>query len=585
MQSENQRTLEGLGSKEDIQKSDSWGNVSKDSKNNEKNAEYFAKKQKEISIAEFFEKNRHLLGFDSKRKVLLTAVKEAVDNSLDACEEARILPELKISLIQMSSKRFRVIVEDNGPGIVKKQMPKIFGKLLYGSKFHSMKQHRGQQGIGISAVALYGQLTTGKPIKITSKIASSDRAFYCELFLDTTKNEPQILKDDVVDSSKDHGTKIEIELEGSYYQGSQSVDEFIKQVAIVNPHVNITYVNPKAEYLTFARATETLPVESKEIKPHPYGIEVGTLAKMLSSSTHKTLVSFLKNEFSRVSAAVADEILTKASILPETDPKSLDLNQVHLIINAIRDTKIMAPPVDCLSPIGEKSLELGLKKEVNAEFYCVTSRSPSVYSGNPFIIEVGFAYGGNLPKDSSAAVLRFANKVPLLYQAGACALTKSVLATNWKRYSMMQPKGSLPIGPLVILIHIASVWVPYTNEAKEAVANYDEIIKEVKLSFQELGRKLNKYVNKKKNVKDELLKRDFIAKFIPYISESLREILGFPEEKEKELNLNLAKILEKKRGTIDTMEFDESSNQDYDENLKLKVKRGIVDDFYNEDES
>ena len=161
----------------------------------QKSAEELAKKQRDISIAEFFEKNRHLLGFDNPRKALLTGVKEAVDNALDACEEARILPEISVELVQLSETRFRMVVEDNGPGIVKAQVPKIFAKLLYGSKFHKLSQSRGQQGIGISAVLLYGQLTTGKAMHVYSRISPKHDAHYYEIHIDTQKNEPIIDKE------------------------------------------------------------------------------------------------------------------------------------------------------------------------------------------------------------------------------------------------------------------------------------------------------------------------------------------------------------------------------------------------------
>ena len=206
-----------------------------------------AKKQKEISVAEFFTKNRHLLGFDNKRKALLMAVKEAVDNSLDACEEARVLPEISVEIIEMAEFKYKVIVEDNGPGIVKKQIPNIFAKLLYGSKFHTLKQARGQQGIGISAAVLYAQLTTGRPVKITSRVAKKEPAFYYELNIDTQNNKPVIAKEETVEWAKEHGTKVEIDLEAEYVKGNQSVDEYLKQTAVINPHVTIIYTNPKLE--------------------------------------------------------------------------------------------------------------------------------------------------------------------------------------------------------------------------------------------------------------------------------------------------------------------------------------------------
>src|SRR3989344_1654977 len=228
-------------------------------------AHELAEKQREISVSEFFSKNRHLLGFDNPRKALLMAVKEAVDNSLDACEEARIIPEVYVELQQVKEDRFKVIIEDNGPGILKEQVPKIFGKLLYGSKFHRLRVSRGQQGIGISAVLLYGQLTTGKGMHIKSKIGPKHSSHYYEIHIDTQKNEPIIKEDKIIEWNKEHGIRIEIELQGTYQKGKQSVDEYIKEIALINPHAKITYVTPEKERITYARAVEELPKEAKEI--------------------------------------------------------------------------------------------------------------------------------------------------------------------------------------------------------------------------------------------------------------------------------------------------------------------------------
>ena len=271
-------------------------------------AERLAKEQKSISISEFFLKNRHLLGFDNPTRALMMVVKEGVDNSLDACTEIKILPEIKVEIHQINENRFVIMVEDNGPGIVKQQIPNIFGKLLYGSKFHKLKQARGQQGIGISAAVLYSQLTTGKSTKIYSRISSKKPAHYFELQIDTKKNEPNILKDIEIEWNKEHGTKIEIEIEGRYLKGKQSVDEYIKETAIVNPHATFIYITPEKERYEYIRATEQLPHEAKEIKPHPYGIELGQLMKMLQDTRANTLQGFLQSEFSRIGDLTAKVI-------------------------------------------------------------------------------------------------------------------------------------------------------------------------------------------------------------------------------------------------------------------------------------
>ncbi len=523
-----------------------------------------AKKQRDIGVAEFFARNRHLLGFDNKRKALMTTIKEAVDNSLDACEEANILPEISVELIDMGNDKFRVIIEDNGPGIVKKQIPNIFARLLYGSKFFKLSQSRGQQGIGISASVLYAQLTTGKPAKIRSRISPTSQAHYYELKLDTQKNKPEIIKEEVIEWNKDHGTRIEMDLEGSYIGGSQSIDQYLKQTAIVNPHVTIIYTNPKAEQVIFPRATDQKPKQTVEIKPHPYGVELGVLMTMLKSTEARTLQAFLTQEFSRVGAGTAKQICENSALLTNTKPKKVNREMTEKLYGGINKTKIISPPTDCISPIGEELLEKGLRKEINAEFYAASTRPPSVYRGNPFIIEVGIAYGGELAGDSSATVFRYANRVPLLYQQGACAVTKSILQTSWRNYGLSQSKGSLPIGPIAIAVHLGSVWVPFTSESKEAIAHYPEIIKEIKLALQDCGRKLGTFIHKKKRIQMEGKKRSYIETYIPHVADALKELLGekiVNVDKTKEL---LEEILEHKRGKLEKIGVD---NPDYDPEL------------------
>ena len=527
-------------------------------------AEDLAKKQKEIGVAEFFAKNKHLLGFDNKRKSLMTTIKEAVDNSLDACEEARILPEIIIEVVDMGNDRVKVIIEDNGPGIVKAQIPKIFAKLLYGSKFHSMKQSRGQQGIGISAAVMYGQLTTGRAAKITSKVGEGKDAHYYELKIDTQKNAPEILKDNIVEWDKVSGTKIEVDIEATYQKGLQSIDEYLKETAIANSHATIIYTNPKAEQIIFPRVSEELPVEPKEIKPHPYGVELGILMNMLKFTTAKTLQQFLTTEFARIGSGTAKQICENGALLPKTKPAKMSMEMTEKLMEGIKKTRLINPPTDCISPIGQDQLEKGLRKEINAEFYASVSRSPVVYRGNPFSVEAAIAYGGELKGDEAIRVIRFANRVPLLYQQGACAVTKAITQTGWRSYGLSQSSGNVPIGPCVVTVHIASVWVPFTSESKEAIAHYPEIIKEIKLALQEIGRKLASYVRKRKSISDEAKKRSYIEKYIPHMAIGLKEILNLKDSEENNVIHMLEDILEKKRGTLENLEVE---NEDYDEDF------------------
>lgn len=494
-------------------------------------AESMGQKQRDISVSEFFTKNRHLLGFDNPAKALLTTVKEAVDNSLDACEEAGILPELRVEIVEVSEGRFRVAIEDNGPGIVKPQIPKIFAKLLYGSKFHRLRQSRGQQGIGISAAGLYAQLTTGKPVVITSKTGKGRPAFRIELRIDTKRNQPDVVKDETVEWPADHGTRVELELVAAYRGGRTGVDAYLEQTVVANPHLGLTYVPPKGEPMVFPRVSSELPREPQEIKPHPHGVELGMLLNMLHDATGSTVKQVLTSDFSRVSPAIADEICKLAKVDPKTKATSIHGDAVDRLHKALSQVKIMAPPATSVVPIGEELLIAGLKRRFpNAEFMVSTTRPPSVYRGNPFVVEVGLAYGGDLPADEPADIMRFANRVPLQYQPKACAISESIYDTNWKAYELQQPKGSLPIGPLAIAVHLASVWVPFTSEAKEAVAHYDELLKEMRLAVQECGRKLGAHLRARDRAASEQKRLSIFQRYIPEVAQSIANILAGDKE-------------------------------------------------------
>ncbi len=553
-------------------------------------AESMARQQREISISEFFLKNRHLLGFDNPRKALLTTVKEAVDNALDACEEAGILPSISVDIQQTAADRFRVSVTDNGPGIVKNQIPRIFAKLLYGSKFHRLRMSRGQQGIGISAAGMYGQLTTGSATSIMSKTRSGKRAHRIQVQLDTRKNAPAILKDEQIEwrpefyPTRDdgtpgklvfsaHGTCVSIEMEATYVRGKLSVDEFLKQCAVVNPHLLLVYrvvlakrgnggepataeaeaeASPQDDtpWTTFARVSQALPAPPREIKPHPHGVELGVLMQMLKDTQARTLRAALAQDFSRVSSNVALKLCEVAELSPKARPSRIAHQESEALYKAIAAAKLMRPPTDCLSPIGEDEMLAGLKKEIGGDFYTSVTRSPAVYRGNPFQVEVALAYArpgenSELPAEGPVRVMRFANRVPLLYMGGACAITKAVSSVNWKSYGLSQPRGSVPIGPMVIMVHMASVWVPFTSESKEAIAHYPEIIKEFTFALQECGRRLAVHVRKRHRAAEAERKRSYISLYIPHLALGLKDILDLSDRQEAKIVDDLTGMLER----------------------------------------
>lgn len=624
-------------------------------------AQSMAAKQRTISVSEFFAKNRHLLGFDNPRKALLTTVKEAVDNSLDACEEAGIIPEIWVQIDQLKQHRFLVAIQDNGPGILKKQIPLIFGKLLYGSKFHRLRMSRGQQGIGISAAGMYGMLTTGKPVKILSKLSVRKPYHYYEVQIDTKTNNPEILngKGDGVDiaarnaesymtkhkipweryydaeEDKDpvevkSGTRVTIELEGRNHRGRGSVDDYLEQTAIANPHVTLHYHDADGNTKTYSRSTDQLPAEPKEIKPHPYGVELGRLVTMLKEMSTGTISQFLTQSFSRVSSSVARRICETASVSTRASTKRIGRNEIESLYEAIQETKIRAPATDCISAIGEELILKGLYQVVPGEFFVAATRPPAVYRGNPFQIEVGLAYGAgttaqkvsielldqllnesdtrtlrqflvntfdglgsdaadrilketdfgtrkspgrlvktereklhaamrnvNISEGQSMQVLRYANRVPLQFKPRDCAITQSVMGTNWRPYGLTQSRGSLPNGPVTVMIHMASVWVPFTSESKEAVASYPEIEKELRLALQAVGRKLGMYLRRRKKVKQEGDRRNVFLRYLGEVATAVSEINGTNREK---LYGQLLRVAKRKTSEADA-QYDRHGNK------------------------
>lgn len=509
-----------------------------------KTAEDFAKEQKQISISEFFEKNKHLLGFDNPTKALLMAVKEAVDNSIDASEEAGILPDVAVKVKSIGTDRYRVTVDDNGPGIVKEQVPKIFGKLLYGSKFHRLRQNRGQQGIGISAVLLYSQLTTGHPTRVWSKTGKNKKLYYSELFLNTEKNEPEVVKDEFQEDGKfnDHGTRVEMDLVGRYRK-IQGIDDYLKQTSIANPFVKIKFQGPDNTRITFPRSVDSLPKQPKEMKLHPYGVEFGILQRLLGRTKAKTLQAFLTNEFSSVGNRSAKEICKVAKLKTGTKPKTMTRDEIDRLLGAMQEVKVQRPPLDCLSPIGTKEFEKSLKREYpDAEHICTITRDPAVYRGHPFQIEVGIVYGVG-KQDRQAAIFRFANRVPLLYQAGACATTEAVRDVDWKRYGMQQPGNNLPVAPAIILIHMSSVWVPFVSESKEAIAPYPEIVKEMKLAIQDAGRKLSSYLSGKRRAGEQKRRLQIFERYAGEVADALSTLT---EVKKKNIEKKLINLIEER---------------------------------------
>ena len=510
-------------------------------------AEELAKQQRSISVAEFFEKNKHLLGFDSPTRGVITTIKEAVDNALDACEEAQVLPDIYISIKKTGPDIFRIIVEDNGPGIVPAQVPFVFGKLLYGSRFHQIRQTRGQQGIGISAAVLYAQLTSGLPTVVISRTGTKEPAHKFEIQIKIETNEPDIISEVPFEWDRIHGTRVQIEFK-STMSAKKKLLEYLKYTSVVNPHARFR-VELDDESFTFERVSQEVIACPVAIQPHPHGIEFGQLKRMATASDEK-LIDFLVNGFSRVGKKTAQEMCDKSGLKATAKVKGLTAEELKNLLAAMQSVAVPAPPTtQCLSPIGEDLIRRGLDKEFQMDFVAARTRPSSVYSGHPFAVEAAIGYGGKLPPEGNAVILRFANRVPLMYQQGACAITECISNVNWKSYNISQQ--GLPMGAVLILVHVASTNVPFTSESKDAIASIPEIEKEIVLALQDLGRELKTFLSRRDRNKLAEDRARAVCAVIPEIAAKVSEIVEKPVVDTTPIEGRLMKKLIAKKWTRD----------------------------------
>ncbi|ACJ16252.1 type II DNA topoisomerase VI, subunit B [Thermococcus onnurineus NA1] len=524
------------------------------------------------SVSEFFRRNAAMLGYTGKIRSLTTVVHEAVTNSLDACEEAGILPYVRVEIEELGREHYKVIVEDNGPGIPEKFITHVFGKMLAGTKAHRNIQSRGQQGIGISGAVMFAQITSGKATRVITSTGGDIIEAWVKI--DVDKNEGKIVKKERHPNPKGwRGTRIELEVKNvRYVRSKQGVYWYLKLTAIANPHAHIELIEPDGKLIVFPRSSEEVPKPPVEMKPHPKGVLTDDVYRMAKKTRRNTVRRFLIGEFSRISDKKVDELIKyiaalrliktekdkavqdqlyerlmngevdkvlrsfkgytkvvkQVAKLMEKPPEKLSWHEAEEIVEAFKYMKFLAPPTHGLRPIGEENIEKGLKGILKPEFVTAVTRPPKVYSGGiPFQVEVGLAYGGEI--SSGFDLLRYANRVPLLFDAGSCVTTLAARSIDWKRYKV----DDLERAPVVLMINVISVHVPYTGTGKQSIANVDEIHNEIRLAIMDAARRLQTYLSGKHRRLYQVKRKKTFEKYVPEIAKALSILTGEPEEEVK----------------------------------------------------
>jgi DNA topoisomerase VI subunit B len=549
---------------------------------------------KEHSVADFFKKNRQMLGLYGKQRTLTTIIHELVTNSLDACEEAGILPDIEVSISEIGEEYYEISVVDNGPGIPENKIGSALGKLLAGTKFHRLVQTRGQQGIGVSGIILFSQITTGKPTKVISG-TSKEKTVSLEMSIDSKTNSPKITNKSYLDK-KFRGTGIKAKFkEIQYKKGQGSVDEYLRRTAISNPHATIIFQDPFQETIKYERIIKTLPKIPKQVKPHPRGVTVDEMLSLARYTSARKISSYLMLTFDRFGQSAVDSISKLIHFDINKDPRKLTWEEAEEIVSAIKKTKFIAPNTNNLVPIGESFVEKSLRSIVEPEFCFVYTRKPAVYRGGyAFQVEVAIAFGGNagrlvnisspkaknrkdsLEKEDDSRevrvseIIRYANKSPLLFDAGGCAITKTVQTVDWKRYGIQNFESA----PVTVFVNLISVHIPYTSAGKSAIADEEEILSEIKLALMDVSRRLGRYIIDKKKEAEKIEKRKVFAKYAPEVVQALSRITG---ANASSLQKNLDKMVLEKLKMEDL--------EDEKEQSKRHAKEEIVEDEIIEDEN
>ncbi len=516
------------------------------SQNETVTADEIFKEFKEHSISEFFRKNSQMLGYSGKVRSLTTVVHEYVTNSLDACEEANILPSISVEIKETGEERYSVFVSDNGPGIPKTHMSKALASILTGTKFHRSIQQRGQQGIGASGCTLFSEITTGKPIHVVSRTGKD--AFECDVTIDIKGNKSIVTNMTNIPPGQ-RGLAVRGEFAEIKYENSDhGVLEYLKRTALSNPHAELKLIEPDGNVVVFPRSTDMMPKKPKLIKPHPLGLGTNDLLDYARVSQSRKISSFLVDTFSRVTHDKVNEVKEIAKDVDfGKEPRHMTWDDAEKITKAFKQVKWMSPDMDALSTIGEKQIELAMKNILNPEFMSVIERKPKVYHGGvPFVVEVGIAYGGNAGKQNAGGVsgniLRYANKVPLLFDAGGCAITEAVNTIEWKRYAINMEEE-----PVSVFVNLSSVYVFYGGVGKQAVAQDDELIEEIRLATMDAARRLERHISNKKNMHLQESRYKTIMRYVSQLSADLEEITG---KKHTETEKELKDLIEKKYKSI-----------------------------------
>ena len=506
------------------------------------------------NAAEYFSKNLQQVGFSSQTKAVLTTLKEAVDNALDACEENGILPEVSITVEKRgagshkNSDQVMIRVEDNGPGISEEDLPRVFGEYLASSKFGRGRCSRGQQGIGISAATTWAQLTTASGARVISKTESMRKAVSATLEVDIKHNRGLLKDRQTLDWDKPHGTTVEFLIDGRVQlNGEAGLLSYLNGTTLVNPHLKMRWKLPEMEVHLVERVSNTVPEIPEATEPHPHTMKLGEFIAHSHMFGRLKVSEWLKQGFSRIHEGVLSDLVKGGlprSVLEKRVGAVGDSDFKSLFV-AIQNMKMMAPSTKSVLSIGEEAMSKSIRRLGAVDFFAVVSRKPIVADFKPVQVEVAIARleERSIEAESAVQVLRFANRVPLQFDKSACAIVHAIESVNWRSYGLPQPKGAVPQGPYIIAVSVVSPFIKFKNASKETVDASEELVEELRLALIQAGQKLSKHIRRESKANELEEKIRHIEQFGPILVEGLSRIARAPESRVKRAKEGLLKLL------------------------------------------
>ena len=544
-----------------------------------------------LTPSQFFRKNKQMLGFTGKIRSLTIVFHELITNSFDACEESGILPDIDIELKRIDKEHYILRHKDNGPGIPEDYVMQVYCMMFAGSKFRNI-QSRGQQGLGCSGCVLLSQMTTGKPARVISCYKDGDEIKGVKMkFQMDVENNRGILMEREDYPAESTGVCIELQFKDvSYSLAEQGAFEYIRRTMIGNPHAKITFRDPSGHKYIFKRAADVVPVQPKEVLPHPKGVSADDLMTMAKNTDSRRYKSMLTSSMSRMSAKRVNEIAEITGIDMNKRPKAMTFQEAEAIVHCFKKMKFMAPPTDGLIPIGSEQIEKGMKQILKPEFVTTITRKPVTYAGGvSFIIEAGLAYGGEagrvVSEQRKSEIMRFANRVPLTFDAGSCAITEALKSIDWKRYGLRDMDNT----PLTLFVNIISTQVPYLSTGKQSVSPEPEIVHEIRQATMKLARKLQKHLRAKRAAKEKEKRSKVFEEYVPVIIEEAAKLgeTGVPEYQDilvKVTKRALAELLGEKVEEEEEEELDAIIMEEVDEfGHSVEDGQSALDSFEEDD--